>query len=197
MFCPNCGTEIMKEALFCGNCGFKVEDFVIKTEAPEEKTSAPSFEFTPAQAAPAEPEVITLEAAKPAGEAAPAAEPEVITFENTAAAPAAETPVFQTTQPAAQPAPNYSNPEFQAQNQFHAVDDNSTLATVVKIFMIIGCVAQGWMIIPLAWCIPMTVSVFKSLKTGRPIGMGMKICTLLFVSLVSGICLLCMKDERK
>lgn len=181
MFCPNCGTEIMKEALFCGNCGFKVKDFVIKTEAPEEKTSAPSFEFTPAQAAPAEPEVITLEAAKPAGEAAPAA----------------ETPVFQTTQPAARPAYNYSNSEFQAQNQFHAVDDNSTLATVVKIFMIIGCVAQGWMIIPLAWCIPMTVSVFKSLKTGRPIGMGMKICTLLFVSLVSGICLLCMKDERK
>ena len=170
MFCPNCGTEIMKEALFCGNCGFKVEDFVINTETPEE-TAAPSFEFTPAEAE------------------TPVSEPE----------PAIETPAFQTTQPVVATEQNYGNPEFQAGNQFQPLESNDTLVTVTKIFLIIGCVinAVSFWLIPLAWCIPMTLSIFKSFKTGRPIGMGMKICTLLFVNLIAGICLLCMKDNRK
>lgn len=76
-------------------------------------------------------------------------------------------------------------------------DDNSTLITVIKVFLIIGCVAQGWLIIPLAWCIPMTVVLFKKMNNGLSIGMGLKICTLLFVNLISGICLLCLKDERR
>ena len=159
MFCPNCGTEIMKEALFCGNCGFKVEDFVINTETPAEP-AAPSFEFTPAQE---------------------------------------EAPVLQPTQPVVATEQNYSDPEFQAGNQFQPLESNDTLVTVTKIFLIIGCVinAVSFWLIPLAWCIPMTLSIFKSFKTGRPIGMGMKICTLLFVNLIAGICLLCMKDDRK
>ncbi|MBE5890055.1 MAG: zinc-ribbon domain-containing protein [Lachnospiraceae bacterium] len=73
---------------------------------------------------------------------------------------------------------------------------NSTLATVVKIFMILGCVSIGWSIIPLAWCIPMTVVCFRKLNNNEPIGIGFKICTLLFVNLVAGICLLCMQDEQ-
>ena len=76
-----------------------------------------------------------------------------------------------------------------------AENTNNTLATVVKVFLIIGCVATGWAIIPLAWCIPITVSIWKKLGAGQPIGTGMKVCTLLFVSLIAGICLLCMKDS--
>ena len=72
---------------------------------------------------------------------------------------------------------------------------DETLSTVIKVFLIIGCIAEGWMIIPLAGCIPMSVSIFGKLKRGEPIGMALKICTLLFVSLVSGICLLCMDDD--
>ena len=71
---------------------------------------------------------------------------------------------------------------------------DDTLDTVIKVFLIIACVAQGWMIIPLAWCIPMTISIFKKLKNGEPISTGLKVCTLIFVSLVSGICLLCKND---
>lgn len=71
---------------------------------------------------------------------------------------------------------------------------DDTLITVTKVFLIIACVVQGWMIVPLAWCIPMTVSIFKKLKNGEPIGTGLKVCTLIFVSLVSGICLLCMEE---
>lgn len=71
---------------------------------------------------------------------------------------------------------------------------NDTLDTVIKIFMIIGCVSIGWAIIPLAWCIPMTVSVFNKLKSGEPITTGFKVCVLLFVNIVAGICLL-VRDE--
>lgn len=47
----------------------------------------------------------------------------------------------------------------------------------------------------LAWCIPMTVSVWRRTKNNDPIGMGLKVCTLLFVDLVPGILLLCMTDD--
>ena len=72
---------------------------------------------------------------------------------------------------------------------------DETLATVIKVFMILGCISLGWALIPLAWCIPMTVSAFKKLESGEPIGTGFKICTLLFVNPVAGICMLCMNDS--
>lgn len=74
-----------------------------------------------------------------------------------------------------------------------AKDD--TMATLVKVFLILGCVSVGWAIIPLAWCIPITVSIFNKLKTGQPIGTGLKVASLILVSLVAGICLLCMDDN--
>ena len=50
-------------------------------------------------------------------------------------------------------------------------------------------------LVPLAWCIPMTVVVHRRLRDKQPIGTGFKICVLLFCNVVSGILLLCMKDE--
>lgn len=72
---------------------------------------------------------------------------------------------------------------------------DDSMQTVIKVFMILGCIAEGWLIIPLAWCIPITVCVFKALNEGRPIGTGLKVCSLLFVSLIAGICMLCLNDE--
>lgn len=54
----------------------------------------------------------------------------------------------------------------------------------------IGCLA------PLLWTIPMTVHLKKKLKANQPIGIGFKVCTLLFVNLVSGILLLCRNEEN-
>lgn len=73
--------------------------------------------------------------------------------------------------------------------------DTSGMATLIKVLMVLSCIARGLYIIPLAWCIPMTISVFNSLKNGRPISTGMKVCTLLFVNPIAGICMLCMKDN--
>lgn len=76
------------------------------------------------------------------------------------------------------------------------VEKDDTMTIVVKVFLILACIIQGCFVIPLAWCIPMTVSIFHSFRDNRPISMGMKICTLLFVNLIAGICLLCMNEEN-
>ena len=68
------------------------------------------------------------------------------------------------------------------------------LVTVAKVFLILGCIGFGVFLIPLAWCIPITVSIFRKLRSGEEIGVGLKVCTLLFVNLIAGILLLCMED---
>ena len=79
------------------------------------------------------------------------------------------------------------------QPQYQQPQKESGMKTAAKVFMIIGTVAMGvaGYLIPLAWCIPMTVSYFKKVKTGQPISTGFKVCSLLFVSLVGGILMLC------
>ena len=72
---------------------------------------------------------------------------------------------------------------------------DDTMVTVVKILLIMGCIAQGWLLIPLAWCLPITISIFNSFRDNRPIGTGLKVCSLLFVNTIASICLLCMNDE--
>ena len=69
---------------------------------------------------------------------------------------------------------------------------DSTFTTLAKVFMIIGTVFMGLFgfLIPLAWCIPMTVSYFNKLKYNQPISTAFKVCSLLFVSLLGGIFML-------
>ena len=49
-------------------------------------------------------------------------------------------------------------------------------------------------VIPLAWCLPMTIVYSKSLKRGEPVGTGFKVCTILFINLAAGILMFC--DNR-
>lgn len=74
---------------------------------------------------------------------------------------------------------------------------NSTLTTLAKIFMVIGTVLTPLTtyFIGLAWCLPMTIIYFKKVKSGAPIGTGFKVCSLLFVSLLGGIFMLCDKNN--
>lgn len=73
-------------------------------------------------------------------------------------------------------------------------ENASSLQKAAKILMIIATVVSGLYIIPLAWCIPMTVSYCKKIKRKEPVGMGFKICSLLFVSLVAGVLMLIDND---
>ena len=76
-----------------------------------------------------------------------------------------------------------------------STSDDNAMAIVIKVFLIIGCITQGWLLIPLAWCLPITISVFNSLRDKKPVSTGIKICALIFVNLIAGICLLCAGDE--
>ena len=77
-----------------------------------------------------------------------------------------------------------------------ATGGDDGLAVAAKVFLIIGCITQGWMLLPLAWCLPITISAFGRMKRNEPVGTGLKVCALLFVSLVAGILLLCRNDEQ-
>ena len=83
------------------------------------------------------------------------------------------------------------------ETQFNrSIDDtNSTLKMLAKVFMIIGCISCSSVLIPLIWAIPMTISLCNKLKYNEKISVAFKVCTLLFVSLVAGILLLCIDDS--
>lgn len=84
------------------------------------------------------------------------------------------------------------NPYPQAQYPQQAASNG--MQTACKVLMIISTVVMGLYLIPLAWCIPMTVSYSNKIKTGQPISTGFKVCTLLFVNTIAGILMLVDKD---
>ena len=73
-------------------------------------------------------------------------------------------------------------------------EDKKVFRLIIKVFMILGCIASGWALIPLIWTIPLTSHVFRKLNSNQPIGLGVKICSLLFVNLIAGIMLLCLDE---
>ena len=62
------------------------------------------------------------------------------------------------------------------------------------ILCLISTIGIGWLLIPLIWCIPMTMSVYKAYKGEKELTTGFKVCTLLFLNLIAGILLLCDQD---
>lgn len=95
--------------------------------------------------------------------------------------------------PGYQPQQNYQYTQYK-QQQYHKDD---ALETVIKVFMILSCVAGACAcFIPLAWMIPMTVVTFKKIEQGEPFDTAFKVCTLLFVGLVPGILMFVYDSDR-
>lgn len=69
----------------------------------------------------------------------------------------------------------------------------SGLSTAAKVFMVLGTIIMAlWTFgIGLAWCLPLTIVYFNKVNNGKPIGVGFKVCSLLFVSMLGGILMLC------
>lgn len=86
----------------------------------------------------------------------------------------------------AEPAYQAPAPQYTAQKR-----QPSTLATVAFIFMIVSTVIYGFFHIPLAWMLPMTIVFKRKIDQGLPVGVGFKVCTLLFVNAIAGILMLC------
>ncbi len=72
-----------------------------------------------------------------------------------------------------------------------ADDGKETIRLIAKIFMVIGCVSgAACFLVPLAWCIPMTVIYWKACDEHRDVSTAFKVCSLLFVNLIAGILML-------
>ncbi len=84
---------------------------------------------------------------------------------------------------------------WQAQQPKQSRGELSGLSLVALILMILGTVASGWLLVPLAWCIPMCISYSRKIKNGEYISTGFKICTLIFVNTIAGILMLCDKEH--
>ena len=69
--------------------------------------------------------------------------------------------------------------------------NNSNMKNVAKIFMIISTVFMGLYLLPLAWTLPMTLAYSRKIENGEEVSTSFKVCTLLFVSLIAGIIMLC------
>lgn len=74
--------------------------------------------------------------------------------------------------------------------------DESAIVTVIRVFLVLSCVAAGFSIIALAWVLPMTLSIWRKLDRKEPVGLALKICTLIFVNIIPGILLLVMNDDN-
>lgn len=86
-------------------------------------------------------------------------------------------------------APTYYQPSTVNSN-------DATLRMVAFVFCIISLVASCWLIVPLAWMIPMTVHTWGIYKGTKPNTTAFGVCTLLFTSLVGGILLLVSKKDQ-
>ncbi|MDR1773956.1 MAG: hypothetical protein LBR30_03665 [Clostridioides sp.] len=68
--------------------------------------------------------------------------------------------------------------------------DNGLLLAAFVINLIV-LVCSCWLVIPLAWMIPMTVSSYRAYKGIRPNTVALGVCTLIFFDLIGGILMLC------
>ena len=74
------------------------------------------------------------------------------------------------------------------------------LRQIAFIFALIDTILLGFAILPLAWCIPMTVATYNAWKEDRPASIALGVCMLIFCSPVAGVLLLIdtvMSEEEK
>lgn len=70
------------------------------------------------------------------------------------------------------------------------VQNQKDLILVINILMIISCVLSGIaFLIPLAWTLPMTISLKRRLENHQPVSVAFKVCVILFVNVIAGILL--------
>ncbi len=99
---------------------------------------------------------------------------------------------------------NYAQPQtykveatvIQSPTTYQMSESDKTLRLVAFIFNLISTIGLCFLIIPLAWMIPMTVISWGIYKGRKANTVAFGVCTLIFVDLISGILLLCSKKDR-
>ena len=94
-------------------------------------------------------------------------------------------------------APDFNTaPELNGANGGYKPVGGTILQKLSKVLMVISCIAGGLLILPLAWLIPITVAYCKKVKSGKKVGIGFKICVLLFVNVFAGVSMLCDSSDK-
>ena len=94
-------------------------------------------------------------------------------------------------------APDFNTaPEVNGANGGNKPVGGTILQKLSKVLMVISCIAGGLLILPLAWLIPITVVYCKKVKSGKKVGVGFKICVLLFVNVFAGVSMLCDSSDK-
>ena len=92
---------------------------------------------------------------------------------------------------------NQGNQESQGAPTLYFVSEtDKNLRLAAFVLSVIACVGIGWLIVPLAWTIPMTVHTYKIYKGQKPNTVAFGVCELLFVGLIAGVLLLCTHKDQ-
>lgn len=179
MLCPNCATENVADAKFCGNCGTP-----LNAAAPEaEASAAPEAPAAPVAAAAPVPPAAPAATAAPIPPAAPAPS---VAQQQPAVAPqqyaAAQQPAAPQSPYAAAPQQPYGTPQPpygvpMPEKTYVVEGSNQTLRLIAFIMNIValvvigigGIATLGIGLVPLAWGIPMTVRSWGVYKGKSPI----------------------------
>ena len=71
------------------------------------------------------------------------------------------------------------------------------ISSVYWMFANFGVVGIWMKALPLAWVLPMTLNYIKKSKANEPTTLAFKICTLIFVSLLVGVLMLCCEQNAE
>lgn len=154
----------------------------------------------PQPAQPASPQPVAQPASQPATPQQAYAQPvEQPVAQNPYAQPVAQTAPQNPYAPAGSFQAPYGYAQsaaFVPQPPYAVSEQDRTLRLIAFIFSLISLVTLGWLIVPLAWMIPMCVVSWGIYKGTRPNTVAFGVCTLIFVSLVAGILLLISRKDR-
>lgn len=139
-------------------------------------------------------------AAAPAPAPAPQEAGVATNAQSTPAAPqpaAAQHPVYATPSQQATPVVNVnvSGQAVAAPAHYESSDSDKTLFLIAFILNLLTTIGLCWLIIPLAWMIPMTVHTWGVYKGNKPNTTCFGVCTLIFVNFISGILMLVAKKH--
>ena len=174
--CPKCGSFVPDDAVFCSKCGSKVDQVV----------SQPSESYQQAYSVHDEGQ-------------------QVHAYQDSNSQVNPNQVCNQ--QPQSEPACQNSNSQPQANASWQPTnavyvdakpvvsDKDRTLRLIAFIFNLISTIAVCWAVLPLAWMIPMTVVSWGIYKGTRKNTVAFGVCTLIFLSLVGGILLLCSQKD--
>lgn len=166
MNCPNCGSQMPDGAKFCATCGSAMAAAPEPAPVPQEAGVVLNGQPMPQAQQPAQP-VYATPTPQPASGQQVAPVVNVNVAGQTTAAPA----------------------------HYESSDSDKTLFLIAFILNLLTTIGLCWIILPLAWMIPMTVHTWGIYKGNKPNTTCFGVCTLIFVNFISGILMLVAKKH--